>query len=78
MIFTFMNSSKFNLKLSNATRDPVSIAMLILLVVLAYLVIWPFFQLVINTLTWSEGSRRISREAVPGAVSYTHLRAHET
>ena len=54
MIFTFMNSRKFNTKLGNVTRDPVSVAMLILLVVLAYLVIWPFFQLVINTLTWSE------------------------
>ena len=70
MIFTFMNSRKFNTKLGNVTRDPVSVAMLILLVVLAYLVIWPFFQLVINTLTWSEGSRRISREAVPGEFTW--------
>ena len=31
---------------------------------------WPFFQLVINTLTWSEGSRRISREAVPGEFTW--------
>ena len=70
MAFTFTNSSKFNSKLGRAMRDPVSIVMLILLAVLAYLVIWPFFQLVINTFTWSEGSRRISREAVPGQFTW--------
>ena len=45
--------------------DPVNIAMLMLLAILSYLVILPFVQLLIETLTWGQGDRRISREAVP-------------
>ena len=43
-----------------------------LLVVLAYLVLWPFFQLVLETLTWGEGDRRLSRDAVPGEFTWFH------
>ena len=52
--------------------DPVSILMLILLIVLTYLVLWPFLQLIIETLTWGEGDRRISRDAVPGEFTWFH------
>ena len=46
--------------------------MLLLLAVLAYLVIWPFVQLLIETLTWGQGDRRISRQAVPGEFTWFH------
>ena len=49
--------------------NPVNIALAVLLMVLAYLVLWPFFQLVLETLTWGEGDRRLSRDAVPGVNS---------
>ena len=52
--------------------DPVNIAMLMLLAILSYLVIWPFVQLLIETLTWGQGDRRISREAVPGEFTWFH------
>ena len=52
--------------------NPVNIALAILLIVLAYLVLWPFFQLVIETLTWGEGDRRLSRDAVPGEFTWFH------
>ena len=52
--------------------DPVSLLMLILLAVLSYLVLWPFVQLVIETLTWGEGDRRVSRDAVPGEFTWFH------
>ena len=52
--------------------NPVNIALAILLIVLAYLVLWPFFQLVLETLTWGEGDRRLSRDAVPGEFTWFH------
>ena len=52
--------------------NPVNIALALLLVVLAYLVLWPFFQLVLETLTWGEGDRRFSRDAVPGEFTWFH------
>ena len=52
--------------------NPVNIALVLLLVVLAYLVLWPFFQLVLETLTWGEGDRRLSRDAVPGEFTWFH------
>ena len=52
--------------------NPVNIALAILLMVLAYLVLLPFFQLVIETLTWGEGDRRLSRDAVPGEFTWFH------
>ena len=52
--------------------NPVNIALALLLVVLAYLVLWPFFQLVLETLTWGEGDRRLSRDAVPGEFTWFH------
>ena len=55
-----------------AITDPVNITMLLLLAVLAYLVVWPFVQLVIETLTWGQGDRRISRQAVPGEFTWFH------
>ena len=53
-------------KFHKAITDPVNLVMLILLVILAYLVIWPFIQLLIETLTWGDRDRRISPDAVPG------------
>lgn len=52
--------------------NPVNIALAVLLMVLAYLVLWPFFQLVLETLTWGEGDRRLSRDAVPGEFTWFH------
>ena len=52
--------------------NPVNIALALLLVVLAYLVLWPFFQLVLETLTWGEGDLRLSRDAVPGEFTWFH------
>ena len=52
--------------------NPVNIALAILLMVLAYLVLWPFFQFVIQTLTWGEVDRRLSRDAVPGEFTWFH------
>ena len=52
--------------------NPVNIALAVLLMVLAYLVLWPFFQLVFETLTWGEGDRRLSRDAVPGEFTWFH------
>jgi len=34
--------------------------------------LWPFFQLVLETLTWGEGDRRLSRDAVPGEFTWFH------
>ena len=52
--------------------NPVNIALALLLVVLAYLVLWPFFQLVLETITWGEGDRRLSMDAVPGEFTWFH------
>ena len=52
--------------------DPVNIAILLLLAILSYLIIWPFVQLMVETLTWSDGDRRISRDAVPGKFTWFH------
>ena len=52
--------------------NPVNIALALLLLVLSYLVLWPFFQLVLETLTWGEGDRRLSRDAVPGEFTWFH------
>ena len=52
--------------------NPVNIALALLLIVLAYLVLWPFFQLVLETLTLGEGDRRLSRDAVPGEFTWFH------
>ena len=42
-------------RLHRVITDPVNIAMLMLLAILSYLVIWPFVQLLIETLTWGQG-----------------------
>ncbi len=52
--------------------DPVNLLMLLLLVVLAYLVLWPFLQLAYETLTWGPSDRRLSRDAVPGEYTWFH------
>lgn len=52
--------------------DPVNILMVVLLGVLAYLVLWPFFELILHTLTWGDGDRRLSRDAVPGEYTWFH------
>ena len=60
--FPITASSRFK----KAVTDPVNLVMLILLVILAYLVIWPFIQLLIETLVWGDRDRRISPDAGPG------------
>tara|TARA_B110000967_G_scaffold24506_1_gene22543 strand:+ start:570 stop:2393 length:1824 start_codon:yes stop_codon:yes gene_type:complete len=60
--FPITASSRFK----KAVTDPVNLVMLILLVILAYLVIWPFIQLLVETLIWGDRDRRISPDAVPG------------
>ena len=63
---------RFDSAIRRLLLNPVNIALAILLMVLAYLVLWPFFQLVIETLTWGEGDRRLSRDAVPGEFTWFH------
>ena len=69
-----LNTQKrwLDLNLRRLLLNPVNIALTILLIVLAYLVLWPFFQLVFETLTWGEGDRRFSRDAVPGQFTWFH------
>ena len=69
-----LNTQKrwLDLNLRRLLLNPVNIALAILLMVLAYLVLWPFFQLVFETLTWGEGDRRFSRDAVPGEFTWFH------
>ena len=69
-----LNTQKrwLDLNLRRLLLNPVNIALTILLIVLAYLVLWPFFQLVFETLTWGEGDRRFSRDAVPGEFTWFH------
>jgi len=45
---------------------------MILLGILFYLVLWPFLELVLHTITWGEGDRRLSRDAVPGEYTWFH------
>ncbi|MEO3431470.1 iron ABC transporter permease [Pelagibius sp. CAU 1746] len=58
--------------LKRMALDPVNLLMLLLLAVLAYLVAWPFIELVVQTLTWGAGDRRVSPEAVPGEFTWFH------
>ena len=69
-----LNTQKrwLDLNLRRLLLNPVNISLTILLIVLAYLVLWPFFQLVFETLTWGEGDRRFSRDAVPGEFTWFH------
>ena len=52
--------------------DPVNILLMILLGILFYLVLWPFLELVLHTITWGDGDRRLSRDAVPGQYTWFH------
>ena len=52
--------------------DPVNILLMILLGILFYLVLWPFLELVLHTITWGDGDRRLSRDAVPGEYTWFH------
>ena len=52
--------------------DPVNILLMILLGILVYLVLWPFLELVLHTITWGDGDRRLSRDAVPGEYTWFH------
>ena len=64
--------SRFDSILRRLLLDPVNLALALLLVVLSYLILWPFFQLVMETLTWGDGDRRLSRDAVPGEFTWFH------
>ena len=52
--------------------DPVNILLMILLGILFFLVLWPFLELVLHTITWGDGDRRLSRDAVPGEYTWFH------
>jgi len=52
--------------------DPVNILLMILLGILFYLVLWPFLELVFHTITWGDGDRRLSRDAVAGEYTWFH------
>ena len=67
-----MQNSRFDSALRRLLLDPVNVALALLLLVLTYLILWPFFQLVLETLTWGDGDRRLSREAVPGEFTWFH------
>ena len=63
---------KLDRPLKRIALDPVNLLLVALLVVLSYLVLWPFFELIANTVTWSDGDRRISPDAVPGEFTWFH------
>ena len=67
-----MQNSRFDSALRRLLLDPVNVALALLLVVLTYLILWPFFQLVLETLTWGDGDRRLSRDAIPGEFTWFH------
>ena len=67
-----MQNSRFDSALRRLLLDPVNVALALLLLVLTYLILWPFFQLVLETLTWGDGDRRLSRDAVPGEFTWFH------
>ena len=52
--------------------DPVNFLLMILLGILFYLVLWPFLELVLHTITWGDGDSRLSRDAVPGEYTWFH------
>ena len=52
--------------------NPVNIALALLLMVLAYLVLWPFFQLVLRHLLGVKVTDVLSRDAVPGEFTWFH------
>jgi len=72
MSVTPMQNSRFDSALRRLLLDPVNVALALLLLVLTYLILWPFFQLVLETLTWGDGDRRLSRDAVPGEFTWFH------
>ena len=67
-----MQNSRFDSALRRLLLDPVNVALALLLLVLTYLILWPFFQLVLETLTWGDGDRRLSRDAIPGEFTWFH------
>lgn len=52
--------------------SPQFIISALLLITLAYLIVVPLLQLTWRTLTWGEGDRRFTREAVPGEFTTFH------
>jgi len=65
-------STRRDSPLKRLILDPVNILLMILLGVLFYLVLWPFLELVLHTITWGDGDRRLSRDAVPGEYTWFH------
>ena len=72
MSFNPMQNGRFDSALRRLLLDPINVALALLLVVLTYLILWPFFQLVLETLTWGDGDRRLSRDAIPGEFTWFH------
>ena len=58
--------------LKRILTDPINLLLIALLLVLAYLILWPFFELILQTITWGDGDRRLSRDAVPGEHTWFH------
>ena len=38
--------------LTKTLKDPVNLLLIALLAVLSYLILWPFFELILQTITW--------------------------
>ncbi len=53
-------------------RSPEFVISIVLLVVLSYLVLVPLFSLGLRTFTWGAGDRRLSANAVEGALTIEH------
>ena len=58
--------------LTKTLKDPVNLLLIALLAVLSYLILWPFFELILQTITWGDGDRRLSRAAIPGEHTWFH------
>ncbi|WP_048645551.1 ABC transporter permease [Nitratireductor soli] len=67
-----LSDHRFRANSMRKLLDPVNILMIGFLLVLVYLVIWPFIQLALHTFTWGDTDGRLSPDAVPGAFTWFH------
>lgn len=63
---------KWDAPIKRLALDPVNLLLGALLIVLGYLVLGPFIELAVKTLTWGESGRRLSPDAVEGAFTWFH------
>ncbi len=59
-------------RVRNYLRQPHVIISLILLLVLVFIVIIPFFKMIVDSLIWHYADRRLSRSAEPGSFTLFH------